>query len=91
MGIIRGVTTNPTILLIEGVNGGMEGIRKRTEQITKIIAPLPLSVEVTRNDRNEMLEQSEKFCKWADNINVKITIHGHQGETENLEVTHELE
>ncbi len=56
-----------------------------------MIAPLPLSVEVTRNDRNEMLEQSEKLCEWADNINVKNTIHGHQGETENLEVIHELE
>jgi transaldolase len=29
MGIIRGVTTNPTILLREGVSGGMEAIRKR--------------------------------------------------------------
>jgi len=91
MGIIRGVTTNPTILLREGVTGGMEGIRKRTRQIAKMIAPLPLSVEVTSNDRNEMLEQSEKFCEWADNINVKITIHGPRGEIENLEVIHELE
>ena len=91
MGIIRGVTTNPTILLREGVKGGMEGIRTRTQQIAKMIDPLPLSVEVTSNDRNEMLDQSEKFCEWADNINVKITIHGPQGETENLEVIHELE
>ena len=27
MGIIRGVTTNPTILLKCGVTGGMEGIK----------------------------------------------------------------
>ena len=91
MGIIRGVTTNPTILLKEGVSGGMEGIRKRTQQIAEIIAPLPLSVEVTSNDKLEMLEQAKNFSKWADNINVKITIHGPQGETENLEVIHELE
>ena len=38
-----------------------------------------------------MIEQAEKFCDWAYNINVKITIHGPQGETENLEVIHELE
>ena len=91
MGIIRGVTTNPSILLREGVKGGMDGIRKRTKQIAKIIFPLPLSVEVTSNDRYEMIEQAEQFCDWADNINVKITIHGPQGETENLEVIHELE
>ncbi|SVD70288.1 uncharacterized protein METZ01_LOCUS423142, partial [marine metagenome] len=29
MGIIRGVTTIPAILLREGVTRGMEGIRKR--------------------------------------------------------------
>ena len=38
-----------------------------------------------------MLEQSERFCEWADNINVKITIHGPQGEMFNMEVIHELE
>ena len=44
MGIIRGVTTNPTILLREGVTGGMAGIRERTQQIAEMIAPLPLSM-----------------------------------------------
>ena len=91
MGIIRGVTTNPTILFREGVTGGMGGIRERVQQISELITPLPLSVEVTTNDKAEMLEQSERFCEWADNINVKITIHGPQGEIENLEVIHELE
>ena len=28
MGIIRGVTTNPTILVKQGVTGGMAGIQK---------------------------------------------------------------
>lgn len=91
MGIIRGVTTNPTILLKDGVSGGMEGIQKRTIEIAKLIDPLPLSVEVTTNDKNEMLDQAKVFSEWASNINVKITIHGPNGETENLEVIHELE
>ena len=91
MGIIRGVTTNPTILLRDGVSGGMEGIQKRTIEIAKLIDPLPLSVEVITNDRNEMIEQAKAFSAWASNINVKITIHGPNGETENMEVIHELE
>jgi len=91
MGIIRGVTTNPTILLREGVTGGISGIREHSQQIAEMIAPLPLSVEVTSNDRLEMIEQAIKFSEWADNINVKITIHGPQGELLNLEVIHELE
>lgn len=91
MGIIRGVTTNPTILMRAGVTGGMEGIKKRTIEIAKLIAPLPLSVEVTTNDREEMLNQAKEFASLAGNINVKITIHGPQGELENLEVIHTLE
>jgi len=91
MGIIRGVTTNPTILLKDGVTGGMEGIKKRTIEIANFIDPLPLSVEVTTNDRKGMVEEAKSIMKWASNINIKITIHGPNGETENLEVIHELE
>ncbi|MCG3204382.1 MAG: Transaldolase [Elusimicrobia bacterium] len=91
MGIIRGVTTNPSIMLKDGVTGGWEGIEKRSKEIAKLISPLPLSVEVTSNDSKEMLEQALKFSKWAKNINVKITIHGPNGELDNLRLVHELE
>ena len=91
MGIIRGVTTNPTILLKDGVTGGMDGIKKRSIEIAEIINPLPLSVEVTSNEPDKLLKQAVEFCDWADNINVKITIHGPNGELENLRVIHELE
>lgn len=91
MGIIRGVTTNPTILLKDGVRGGIEEIKKREIEIAKIIHPYPLSVEVTTNEKEKMIKQAREFAQWADNINVKITIHGPNGELENLEVIHELE
>jgi len=90
MGIIRGVTTNPTILLKDGIKGSKEGIKKRSIEIARLISPHPLSVEVTSNDREEMMSQAIEYSKWADNINVKITIHGPNGETDNLEVIHEL-
>jgi len=91
MGIIRGVTTNPTILTKEGVTGGMEGVKKRSMEIAGLINPLPLSVEVTNNDPQRMLNQALEFSKWAENINVKITIHGPDGELENMEIIHQLE
>ncbi len=91
MGIIRGVTTNPTILLKSGIKGGMKEIKKSTIEIAKLISPLPLSVEVTTNEKQQMLKQAREMASWADNINVKITIHGPQGELHNLEVVHELE
>ena len=91
MGIIRGVTTNPTILVKDGVTGGMDGVKKRSIDIAKLINPLPLSVEVTSNDPQKMFDQAIEFSKWADNINVKITIHGPNGELDNLQIIHELE
>ncbi len=91
MGILRGVTTNPTILLNEGVIGGMKGVKTRTIEIAKLIDPYPLSVEVTTNDKGKMLSQALDIAGWARNIVVKITIHGPKGELDNLEVVHELE
>lgn len=91
MGIIRGVTTNPTIMLNEGVTGGMEGIKKRSIEIARLVHPLPVSIEVMSNDKDEMIKQAKEFSKWADNINIKITIHGPNGELDNLEVINELE
>jgi len=91
MGIIRGVTTNPTIMLKEGVGGDMPGIERCSKEIARLIAPLPVSVEVTTCDREKAIEQALTFASWADNINVKVTIHGPEGELENVEIIHELE
>jgi transaldolase len=91
MGIIRGVTTNPTILVKSGVTGGLDGIKKRCVEIAKIIRPLPLSIELTNNDTSKMLEQAIEFSKWADNAVIKVPIHGPHGELENIRIIHELE
>lgn len=91
MGIIRGVTTNPTIMLKDGITGGLKGIKQQTIKIAQLIAPYPVSVEVTTNDQLDMVKQARQFAKWAENVVVKITIHGPNGELENLEVIHDLE
>ncbi len=91
IGIIRGVTTNPSIMLKEGVTGGMKGIKSKSKEIAQLIYPLPLSVEVISNDYEEMINQSVEFASWAENINVKITIHGPNGEIENLKAVNHLE
>lgn len=91
MGIIRGVTTNPTIMLKDGLTGGMKEVKQQFLNIAKLITPYPLSVEVTTNEPKEMLKQARELAQWAENIVVKITIHGPNGELDNLEVAHVLE
>jgi len=91
MGIIRGVTTNPTILLKSGLKGGKDAIKSRAVEIANRIKPYPLSVEVTTNDPQDMLEQAKELADWAENINIKVPIHGPEGELDNLKVVHELE
>ena len=68
MGVIDGVTTNPTIMLKDRIID----IEAGTKEITALLAPMPMSVEVTTNDRNEMLAQARIFASWAPNIVVKI-------------------
>jgi len=68
MGVIDGVTTNPSIML----KGRIVDIEVGTKEITALLAPLPMSVEVTTNDLDEMLVQARRFASWAPNIVVKI-------------------
>lgn len=66
-------------------------MERRCTEIARAVDPLPVSVEVTRNDPDEMREQARMFSQWAKNINVKIPIHGPEGGSDNLKLIHELE
>jgi len=68
MGVIDGVTTNPSIMFKDGVYNAKAGAK----EIAAFIEPRPLSVEVTTNDLDEMLVQAKKFASWAPNIVIKI-------------------
>ena len=91
MGIVRGVTTNPTILVKEGSARNLAEVEKQIREVAELIHPLPVSVEVTSNDEPQMLKQAQAFSKWGTNINVKIPIHGPAGELFNLRLVRELE
>jgi transaldolase len=91
MGIARGVTTNPTIIKKDGVIKGEQSLQERITAIATLVKPYPVALEVTCNDRQGMLEQARKFVEYADNIVIKIPIHGPNGELDNLEVIHLLQ
>jgi len=74
-GVLDGVTTNPSIMLKDGVRN----IEKAAREIAEILDGRPVSVEVTTNDPEEMIEQGRTFAKWAPNIVVKIPIINEDG------------
>ncbi len=81
LGILDGVTTNPTIMKKSGVTGGFAAIKKRSIAIAEMIKPRPLSIETSSPEGNEqeILAQAREFAKWASNINVKVTITDQKG------------
>jgi transaldolase len=68
MGVIDGVTTNPSVMLKDGVYDAEAGAK----EIAALVNPKPMCVEVTTNDLDEMLIQAEEFARWAPNIVIKI-------------------
>lgn len=76
-GVIDGVTTNPSIMLKDGVYDLEEGARK----LASIMGDRPVSVEVTSNDQEEMIRQARRFATFADNVVVKIPVVNEYGES----------
>jgi len=67
-GVIDGVTTNPTIILQDGVYDTEAGIRT----ISALVDPLPVCIEVTIDEPDSMAAQVRRFASWAPNIVIKI-------------------
>lgn len=72
-GICDGVTTNPSINVASGIKSAAM-MKQRAVEIAKLIAPRPLSVEVTTDDLKEMVVEAHSYVEWAENIVIKITI-----------------
>ena len=68
MGIVDGVTTNPSIMFKDRVYD----VKAGAKAIAVLVNPRPVSVEVTTNDLAEMIKQAREFASWASNIVVKI-------------------
>ncbi len=84
-GIVDGVTTNPTIMLKDGVHD-LEGAARR---LCALLGDRPVSVEVTSNEHEKMLEQARTFATWGRNIVVKIPVVNEFGDS-SLDVINEL-
>ncbi len=85
-GLVDGITTNPSIMF----NDGMYDLERGAKEIAALVAPRPVSVEVTTNDHDEMLAQARTFARWAENIVVKIPVINELG-VSSLRVVRHLE
>lgn len=69
LGIISGVTTNPSLLSKEAT-GDYESV---TKKICSIVSG-PVSVEVISEEADAMIEEARLKASWAPNVNIKIPI-----------------
>jgi len=67
LGIISGVTTNPSLVSKEGKVNYQELVK----EICSIV-PGPVSTEVLSQDASGMVTEAREIAKWADNVVVKI-------------------
>lgn len=75
--IIKGFTTNPTLMKKAGINN-YEDFAKN---VLNTINDLPVSFEVFADEATEIENQAIKISKWGQNVNVKIPITNTKGES----------
>ncbi len=73
--LIKGFTTNPTLMFRSGVVDYEAFAREVLEQVTT----LPVSFEVIADDFAEMSRQARRLASWGDNVLVKIPITNTHG------------
>ena len=67
LGVISGVTTNPSLMSKEGSSDYQAAIK----EICAVI-PGPVSAEVVEEEAEPMIKQARQIAAWASNIAVKI-------------------
>ncbi|MFH0809729.1 MAG: fructose-6-phosphate aldolase [Pseudomonadota bacterium] len=83
LGLIDGVTTNPSLLAKEGINDE-KSARKRIIEICKLVDG-PVSMEALAENADGMVKEGQRLAGWHDNVVIKIPLT-----TEGLKATREL-
>jgi transaldolase len=74
--LIKGFTTNPTLMR----KAGVQNYRAFALDLLKIIPDRPISFEVFSDDFDGMIVQGMELAKWGRNVYVKIPITNTKGE-----------
>jgi transaldolase len=68
LGVISGVTTNPTLL----AKNGSGDVKKVIQEICKLFPDAPVSMECMGETAEEMLREGREFATWSPNVYVKV-------------------
>jgi len=74
--LIKGFTTNPTLMH----KAGVENYEKFAHEVLEIITDRPVSFEVFADEFDEMERQALRIASWGENVNVKIPVTNTRGE-----------
>jgi transaldolase len=75
--LIRGFTTNPTLMR----KAGIVAYESFARDILATIPDRPISLEVFADDFPEMERQARKIAGWGDNVYVKVPVTNTKGES----------
>lgn len=75
--LIKGITTNPTLML----KGGIKNYENFSKKLIDSFPKGPISLEVFSDEFNEMKSQALKINSWGDNVYIKIPITNSKGES----------
>jgi transaldolase len=75
--LIKGFTTNPTLMR----KAGVADYRAFAREILGAIPDRPISFEVFSDDFDEMLRQGREIARWGTNVYVKIPVTNTLGES----------
>ncbi|MDR1486795.1 MAG: transaldolase, partial [Deltaproteobacteria bacterium] len=75
--LIKGFTTNPTLMRKAGVTD----YRSFAAEVLKVITDRPISFEVLSDQFDEMERQARLIASWGENVYVKIPITNSLGES----------
>jgi len=94
-GIINGVTTNPTLMKRAGATS-WQMAKEMMQEIVELMAPHPVSLELTELQTDKMITQAEELASYGDNVVIKVPVGGYEAVDPSLDkhtglkVLHEL-
>lgn len=69
LGVVTGVTTNPTLLAKSNPGGD---VKATLQEICELFHGAPVSMECVTETADDMVAEGREFVKWAPNIYVKV-------------------